>query len=197
VLAVGVISIEVLVPVLVLAPIDDATGFELADEGGLLTAVSSALLALACAAAASTSVALRRRGERPWFWLFTTGVLAFLALDEILQFHERMGGWLKASRLGAVPFFRNWNDVVVILYGVAACAVLFAFLPELLRFPRVAALCTVGLGFFAVHTVIDASSPNPSGANMLFEEGCKVLAVGFLATAMYAARRGAGQGGSS
>lgn len=77
----------------------------------------------------------------------------FLALDEQLQFHERLGQWLGDGQSSGRVFgtFRNWNDLVVMADGVVALPVFAWMIPALLRCPRVVELMALS-AFLALST---------------------------------------------
>ena len=73
---------------------------------------------------------------------------------------------------GSPAGFRNWNDVIVIGYGLAALPILIFFLPEILRYSRVPELFGAGLFLYLVHTTFDALQRRP--ADMMWEESAKL-----------------------
>ena len=186
VLLVGVyIAISILV-----VPPGEADDFNFADERGSVTALSAIFLAVASAYAficflVTTEVEKRHR----LFWLMMTCVFGFLALDELLQFHERVGSLLEFSDTLKETIedssMRNWNDVIVILYGVMAIPVAIFFLPSVFRFPRVFELLFVGCCFYVVHTAIDSAVEPRTTFSTIVEESNKLYCSMFLAVAMF------------
>lgn len=151
-------------------------------EGHSVTALSSAFMAMTAGLAWACHLGRPREpaGWFRWFWpAFSLGFL-FFSLDEILEFHEGLGSWMKTA-LGSSETFRNWNDAVVVGYGVVALIALAAFLPEVLRYPRFAELLATGFGFFVVHTAID--SLMTSSSKNIPEESAKLFATAFFALA--------------
>lgn len=112
----------------------------------------------------------------------------FLALDEQLQFHERLSQWLGDGQSSGRVFgtFRNWNDLVVMAYGVVALPVFAWMIPALLRVPRVVELMALGLVSYACHTAVDSVAEPPTGASMAIEESFKLLTSAFLALSTFA-----------
>lgn len=145
-----------------------------AEEGGAITWVSFALL-LSSALIAWRGALMPFPGEalRRLIWLCMAGGLSFLAADEVLGFHESVGSLLDEQVSVQEAGFRNWNDLIVIGYGVVALPLLLAFAPELLRHRGM--LQMLGLGFlaYAGHTAVD-SVFKPSGISVIVEEGFKV-----------------------
>jgi hypothetical protein len=153
--------------------------FHFVNERGAVTARSAILLAMAAALSlASAFLARTQSRSHVILWvLFSSGFL-FLSLDELLQFHERVGYWLD-DRV-ALPAFRGWNDLVVIAYGMVALPVAACMLPKILSYPRLAEMLATAFAFYVFHTVIDTLQEPPTSASIILEESAKVLCAGFL-----------------
>lgn len=124
-------------------------------EEGIVTLLSSVYLGLTGVIALACGLfydRLSKYGRA--FWVGLGGVFLFLAADERLQFHES-AGYALHDRTDSGPF-RNWNDVVVMGYGIAAFIVAFVFLSEIVRLPRVGVLFGQAFLFYAIHTTIDS-----------------------------------------
>lgn len=165
------------------------------DEGGAIDILSALFLVMAGAFAWACfllrardrdMLRARDRDWGGWFWLLLSVGFLFLALDEMLEFHERFDGWIRNTWVGWPPLFRNWNDVIVIGYGVAGLALLVTFRSEILRLPRAAALLGLGGLFYVMHTGID-SLVSGSPMKTVVEESAKLTATAFFALAMLAA----------
>ncbi len=78
-------------------------------------------------------------------WLLLAIGFAFLSFDEMLQFHEHVSNLI--ARFAGAGIFRNWNDIIVLLYGFIALSILIAILPGLLRWRTVAEMFAVGFVF--------------------------------------------------
>ena len=155
-------------------------------EGKAVDSMSSVFLGMTCALALANFL-LRRDSPDwgKWFWLLMSVAFLFLALDELLEFHEKFGRYIRKSPIGPTKSFRNWNDVIVILYGVAALAGGLSFLPEILRFPRFLTFLIVGGVFYCVHTSID--SLWSGHGHTVPEESMKLFAVAsFMVAALVA-----------
>jgi cyanate permease len=152
-------------------------------ERGLITTLSAVLLAAAAVLAASCCAADRSAARGSLlFWAVLACGLLFFALDEWFEFHERIDSFLSSTRIGPARAFRNWNDVIVIGYGVLGVYVLFYFLPVLLRLPAVAEALSLALGFYLLHTLIDCTQA-PSSLSIILEESAKLMSSAFLALA--------------
>lgn len=175
--AVGTILILIsIVAAIVLAPESNPT-FHF-DELGLVTAISA--VSLAFASAFSFVVFYLRSKDLDigsLFWLVLALGCCFLSLDEQLMFHERGGRLVEAAGAGPAEFFRNWNDLIVILYGVAALAAAVVFRREILKCKAFAALFAIGFGFYVLHTGIDSILPKSVTWKDFPEESSKLLSV--------------------
>ena len=148
------------------------------DEQGLVTALSA--VALAFASAFSFVVFYLRVKDfnlGSLFWLILALGCWFLSLDEQLMFHERGGRLVETMGAGPAEFFRNWNDLIVITYGVAALAAAAVFRREILKCRMFAVLFAIGFGFYALHTGIDSIFPKSLTWKDIPEESAKLLSV--------------------
>lgn len=155
-----------------------------ADERGLITVLSALFLAMA-GGFAGACVLLERsetRGSRAW-WILSACACWFLSLDELLEVHEKLGDVISGTALGPATVFRNWNDVVVMGYGVVAILALVYFLPAIVRLPRVAELLASAFGFYVIHTLIDSTQDRTS-LSIILEESAKLFSSAFCALAM-------------
>lgn len=158
--------------------------FHFVNERGAVTALSAILLAMAAALSLACVFLARAQSQsHVILWvLFSSGFL-FLSLDELLQFHERVGYWLD-DRV-ALSAFRGWNDLVVIAYGVVALPIAACLLPKILSYPRLAEMLGTAFAFYAFHTLIDTFQEPPTTASVILEESAKVLCAGFLVLAAF------------
>ncbi len=156
-------------------------------EEGLVTALSTVFMAMTCSFAGLCYLLNRRReGLGKYFWLMVSIGFLFFAIDEQYGYHEWWGNLLWDSEIGPPDSFRNWNDVIVISYGIIGLAGIIAFLPEVLRFPMVAEVLGTGFAFFALHTFIDSTETSEE-ATMAVEESAKLFATAFFAMSMLVA----------
>ncbi len=161
-------------------------------ENGAITALSSVTLAMTSILA----LVIFYLEKQDWdigkmFWFVLAGGCLFLALDEQLQFHERGGSALELTSIGESGFFRNWNDLIVICYGLVALVIGALFRREILRCKAFAAFFGIGFLFYAIHTAVDSLLPISVAWKDIPEEGAKLLSVFsvFLGTcAMFMAR---------
>ena len=122
-------------------------------------------------------------------WVIMAIGFFFLAMDELMQFHERLGSIMR--RYADSGIFRNWNDIIVILYGVLALPVIAALLPGILRYRMYFELIVTAFVFYAIHTLIDATQSPRTQVSMILEESAKLLCVMFLALGTFIAFLGA------
>ena len=154
-------------------------------EEGAITALSAAMLAIAGGFAGFSFFVDRRKNDfLRYFWFLNGLAFSFFALDELLQFHEKLGNLITKSPIGPTEVFRNWNDVIVISYGIVAIFVLLYFLPEIFRYPKFAELLLIACAFYFVHTLID-STQERSTISVIFEESAKLFSSTFFAMSMF------------
>lgn len=156
-------------------------------EGRAIDVMSALFLAVAGSFAWACFL-LRRQalGEGRLFWMLLATGFLFVALDEMLEFHENVDYWLRETWVGWPPLFRNWNDVIVISYGVGGVALLARYWREIARLPQAFILLALGGAFYVLHTGIDSLVSN-SAAKNLVEESAKLTATAFFALSMLAA----------
>ena len=148
------------------------------NEDGAITAVSTICLAMASALATIVfylKIENWNFGTLFWF-ILATGCL-FLSLDEQLMFHERGGNVIETTSVGAPEYFRNWNDLIVIGYGIFALVVAKLFWREILQCRTFAILFATGFCFYAIHTGIDTIVPTSASWKDIPEESAKLFSV--------------------
>ncbi len=154
-------------------------------EEGAMTALSMLYLSMACSfAIGSNLIHIRAKGRHQWVWTILALGFAFLAFDELLQFHERFGR-IVIDQIIPRMFFRNWNDAIVVIYGVIAVPVMLMLLPGLLRYRKVFELFVIAFIFYAIHTFIDSTQEPATLTSIIFEESAKLFSVAFLAMASF------------
>jgi len=158
-------------------------GRQIISEQGMVTALSSSLLAAAGAFFLVAAIAENRDRHRLFFAVVAVGFFYF-SIDEIVQIHEKAGSAF-GRVVGGSGAFRNFNDVIVIGYGIIAIAVLAAFFREASRHPEFVRWVSVGFGFFVLHTAIDSLAFQPTTRSRVLEESAKLFASAFFAVAGY------------
>ena len=187
-LMIGIFSLVGLYVVasLILVPTGEVPEFNFVDERGSITVLSAVFLAMGCAFA-FTSTSYSQTVSTRLFWLGFCLALGFLSMDELLEFHERIGGYLDKQKVvtDATSSFRNSNDLVVIAYGAIALVVLMFFLPTALQYPRFLELFALAFSFYVIHTVIDSTQEPPTTVSIVFEETAKLLCSATLALTQF------------
>lgn len=181
-LAVAGLCIYIIIAILI-APVGHPE-YHFASERGIITVLSAIFLAMAGSFAGICF--LLRHNSNDWlqfFWLLTAIGFLFFSFDELMQFHEKLGGLIKRSSVGPTRTFRNWNDVIVIAYGVVAIPVVFYFLPEILRLPRVTEILVIAFSCYGIHTIIDSTQRRTS-VSIILEESAKLFSSAFFAISM-------------
>lgn len=156
------------------------------DEKGGITALSAILLAIA-GGFAGVSHFLTEKDHllKKIFWLFCLAAFIFFAWDELMQVHEFLGQWIRDSLMGSSQIFRNWNDLVVILYGFAAFVFFLYFLPTIISYPMLIEILVIGFLFYITHTAIDSLAVERTSLSIILEESCKLLSSASFACAMF------------
>ena len=185
-------SITVILIAIVIAPDNDYGHYFSEDhrslsESGFVTYLSAMFLAAASVLAGLSFSRLRSRKDwYKYFWLLATLGFGFFFVDELFWLHERTGWWISEST--AVPDgYRNWNDIIVIFYGLAALLIMAGFLPEILRFPWVIETLSIAFFFYFIHTLIDSTQYLPYPISTILEESAKVFCNELLALSMLTA----------
>ena len=165
---------------IIAVPANKPREYHFANERGAITALSAIFLAMASSFSIG-SLVVHKRVKDPHIWLWVVMALGFaiLALDELLQFHERFGSII--GRYVSSGIFRNWNDVIVILYGVIALPIMAVFLPSITRYRMILELFAVAFIFYGIHTLIDSTQEPNTTFSVIFEESAKLFCVSFLA----------------
>ena len=156
-------------------------------ESGAITAMSTLLLSMS-AGFSFAILALQR--HKPFrvrvTWFLMTAGFVFLAFDEHAELHERIGGLLDPEVFTAAYGLPDPNDLIVIVYGMAAIPfALFAF-PEITRARHTIPLFTLAMIFFVVHTAIDSIDIEDEPFWFIAEETAKIISVTLIFIAMLA-----------
>ena len=182
---VSALIVIVIILALYIAP-DNEIDFHFRKETGVITALSAIFLAIASGlAGCSFFLSDKKSRKQTIFWFLVMGAFLFLSMDEMMQFHERVGFWIDNNWLGPSQIFRNWNDAVVILYGMGAVVFFAYFFPVIMRYPKLVELLGSAFVFYIVHTGIDSLSVVKANINIIVEETCKVFSSGYFAIAMF------------
>lgn len=172
-------------------PSGEAQDYNFVSEEGAITALSAVLLSSA-AAFALMAWLLSVGSSLGWrsIWLLVAASMGFLAMDELLGFHEALGSVLDdidVFGLRGSGVIRGWNDLVVVLYGIVALPVAVLAMPALARVPRFLEFGAAAFGFYVVHTAVDSVVEPPTLLSVVVEESAKLYAGLFLAMACLSA----------
>ncbi|NOY66307.1 MAG: hypothetical protein GXP13_02710 [Gammaproteobacteria bacterium] len=149
-------------------------------ESGAITALSVIFLSMACSfSIGSLVINIRLKGRHVLLWTIMATGFGILAFDELLQFHENFGYFI--GHYVDSGSFRNWNDIIVILYGVIALPIIAVLLPGIMRHRMLLELFAIGFLFYAIHTAIDSMYEPRTTGSVIFEESAKLFSVSFLA----------------
>ena len=182
---VSVLIVLVVILALIFAPRDEID-FHFRRERGVLTALSSIFLAIACGMAGSSFFLTDRENKtQKLFWFLVMLAFLFLSMDELMLWHEKWGRWIGKNWLEPPQIFRNWNDVVVILYGLGAIIFFAYFLPVILRYPKFIEILVIAFIFYMVHTGVDSFVYEKRVRFNVIEETCKIFSSGYFSIAMF------------
>ncbi len=163
----------------ILVPTDEPLEYHFVHEYGAITSLSAVFLAVASAFCLASMVTLiRARDSHKWEWFVLASGFAFLWADESLEFHERAGDLMDGFTGSGL--FRHWNDIIVVLYGVLAVAILIALLPGLMRWRMVLELFAIAFLFYGIHTFVDSTSEPATSFSIILEESAKLFSGAFL-----------------
>jgi len=178
--ALGVLGVLAWIGLSILAAPADEPMFHFGEKGAV-TALSTVFMAMAGALALAVFY-LRMDDWKSgaWFWLLLAAGFAFLAIDEQLMLHERGGYALENTQLGPSQTFRNWNDLIVIGYGVVALGIVAFATREILKCRAFAILFATAFFFYAVHTGLDTVLPTDLAWKDVPEESAKLFCALFL-----------------
>jgi len=192
----GCATVYMAAAILFVSPLE-APEYHFVHERGAVTALSAILLAMSSGfALSSLLLSGGARLETRIFWSLIAAGMAVLAVDELMELHEKIGGRLDeidALGIASAGALRGWNDLIVILYGVAALPFVLTFLPSVLRYPRLLELLGAAFVFFVIHTSIDSLVEPRTTISAITEEAAKIycacfLALAFLSTLLVIAR---------
>lgn len=187
-------SVCLLVAVYIVAAIVGTSAppeYHFVEERGAITALSAIFLAMSAGFAFATALGSLDGGTQTrllWFGIAAT--MTLLAIDELMEFHEKIGGRLDEADTAALASnagWRGWNDLLVVAYGLIALAFGILFLPTFLRFPRLIELLVTAFVFFVIHTAIDSMVEPRTTVSAIIEESAKLYCTAFLALAFLAA----------
>ena len=132
-------------------------------EGRYTTAVSCFELLLTAFFAFAIFFARRAvspdRGWRAgfWVWLMMGSGFVFLAADDALQIHERIGHTInRLLPLTGTPFAGRADDAVIGIYGLIGLFVMWLFRREILEFRVILRPLAIGFVFMFLSVIFDS-----------------------------------------
>jgi len=178
--SVTIFTLAYILYAIIFAPAGHSRSYHFVNERGLITVLSAMFLTMASSfSLGSLVVHIREKDSHIWPWVVMALGFAILALDELLLFHEHLGSII--GRYGSFGIFRNWNDVVVILYGVIALPIMGVLLPSIIRYRMILELFAIAFIFYGIHTLIDSTQSPTTTYSIIFEESAKLFCGSFLA----------------
>lgn len=145
-------------------------------EDGLITVLSSFLLATAAAFSfVGKTQASRSNKKSAKAWGILALGFAYLSIDEVFQIHEQLG-WL-IDDFAESGIFRNWNDIVVIVYGVISIPILWLLFPQIKQHRRMIVLFALAFIAYGLHTITDSLVEDATTISIISEESFKLACV--------------------
>ncbi|MFQ6019407.1 MAG: hypothetical protein ACE5KW_01480 [Dehalococcoidia bacterium] len=117
-----------------------------------------------------------------FFWIISGAGLVWLGLDDYFQIHERVGDLLEEGLGTTVPLLNNFDDLILLGYGIIGLAVFAIFLGELMRSRAVFPLLATGIGFLVISQAIDFFAPEGTVLAGV-ENPTNIIGAGFILTA--------------
>ena len=160
--------------------------YNFAEEQGSITILSGASLATAALLAfICVFVTPATEKRQRIFFLIVALALTYLAVDEVMQFHETYGSLIDKYRsMRKIRHWlnvRTWNDMIIIIYGLAAIPVALYFLPTAVKIPFIPEYFLAAFICYCVHTLVDSYAEPPTTISYILEESMKVYTSAFLA----------------
>jgi hypothetical protein len=179
----------IFIVVSLLFPRGDNRAYHFVEESGSVTVLSAIFLAMAAGLSfVSFFISPKSAGGDKRMWLLLTMAFLFLSFDELLGFHEAFGAKLDNYEGGisiVSRYFRHWNDIIVIAYGLLAVPFGLYFLPVVLRYPRFFETLFVAASLYVIHTFVDSVVEPPTVKSIVIEESLKLFCSAFLALSTF------------
>jgi len=174
-----------------MVPEGDRYSFHFYLESGAVTILSTTILIMASFFSLASLPTVPSEEKRlRIFFLIVTLALIYLVLDEVFLIHEHIGERLDQTGFLKIIFretaIRRWNDLIIILYGVAALPILAYFFPTAIRLPYVGEYFLIAFLCYCAHTAVDSVVEPPTTPSYIIEESFKVFASTFLALGTFA-----------
>jgi hypothetical protein len=146
-------------------------------EGRFTTIISCAQLLLIAFFAGLTFLERRKATpERsifsgPVLWALVAAGFAFLAADEAFELHERIDIIThQILHLQETPLSDRLDDLLVALYGVIGCGILWKYRLELHSFRKVLPILVAGFACLAASVLCDIISNDETGLKWFFRD---------------------------
>ncbi|MCC7365492.1 MAG: hypothetical protein IT303_14095 [Dehalococcoidia bacterium] len=118
------------------------------------------------------------------YWLIAGIGLVYLAIDERLSLHERIGRRISDAGVANPPGVNHMDDVVLLALAAAGALVTLVFWREVVRHRTALPALVVGAGFTAAALAVDALAPVEGRAPRM-EELLELAGQGSLLAAMW------------
>ena len=159
--------------------------FHFFSEIGAVTIFSASLLSISGLMAYACILVKKQLTRKQVVLLILIAfALTFLAVDEVMQYHEQIGEYLKESpimhKISQITKIRGGNDMIVILYGIMALLAVIYFFPIFLELPFILEYFSIAFICYVIHTLVDSFVEPPSTPSHIIEESMKLYASVFV-----------------
>ena len=153
--------------------------YNIGGEGGFVTSISASYLILSSAFSLAILIVLKEIEHSVTLsWAILSFGFVYLAIDELMMIHENTGYIIE--RYFPIQYFRNWNDVIVIIYGLIALLIIAFILPAIIRFKWIIEMFYIGFLLYGIHTITDTINEPSTDFSIIIEESAKLFSVSFL-----------------
>jgi hypothetical protein len=158
-------------------------------EGGVITWLNAFQIMLLSLAAVAVYRERRALNDIPggFFWILVAIGAVYLALDELMEFHEHLGRVFKDNHAPRPPLVNGWGDVVLASYAIPVVAVCWSFQREMLADREVLGWLIVGGLILVVSQLLDTFGVHEGKDRMWWsvsEESTKLIGFGTMLGAM-------------
>ncbi len=117
-----------------------------------------------------------------FFWILSGAGLVWLGIDDYFGIHEIVGDALEGGLGTTVPVLNNFDDLILLGYGIIGLTVVAIFFGELMRSRAVFPLLMTGIGFLIISQAVDFFVPEGSALSGI-ENPTNIIGAGFLLSA--------------
>ena len=117
-----------------------------------------------------------------FFWIISGAGLVWLGIDDYFGIHESVGDALEGGLGTTVPVLNNFDDLILLGYGIIGLTVVAIFLGELMRSRATFPLLMTGIGFLIISQAVDFFIPEGTAISGV-ENPTNIIGAGFILAA--------------